>query len=101
MEHLQHGSARLGAEVVRLEDSSLPALGQGMDGCPEAPAQDFGVIAPGYGLRVRGWVGAVAALDLRFCIVNQGSELALVPEVHPVRETLPDVPCTLDSWCCL
>jgi hypothetical protein len=41
---------------------------------------------------------AVPALHLRLGIIYEGSQLALVPEVHPVHQAPPDVPGSLDPW---
>jgi hypothetical protein len=44
-------------------------------------------------------VVAVPALHLRLGIIHEGSELAPLPEFHPVLEALPDVSGLLDPRC--
>jgi hypothetical protein len=41
----------------------------------------------------------MTARQLRLGVIYEGSELALVPEIHPVQEALPDVSGSLDPLC--
>ena len=97
--HLKDRPARFGAFVVRLKDAALISAGQGADGLPETPTEDLGIESSCLGLLVGGRVGAMTALALQLCIIDQGIVVALVPEVHPLRKTLADVSGPLDSWC--
>jgi hypothetical protein len=63
------------------------------------PAEDLLVVGTSQGLLIRDGVRAVPALHLSLGVIYEGNELALVSEVHPVRQSLPDVPGSLDPWC--
>ena len=74
----------LRAGIVGLQDASLIPIRQVAHCGPDAAAEDFRVEGPCLRLIVLDGVRAVPALHLRLGVVDEGSVLALVPEVHPV-----------------
>ncbi len=74
----------LRAGIVGLQHASLIPIRQVAHCGPDAAAEDFRVEGPGLRLIVLDGVRAVSALHLRLGVVDEGSVLALVPEVHPV-----------------
>jgi hypothetical protein len=91
--------AGLCAGVVWLEYASLIAVRQVAYCGPEAPAEDLLVVCTSQGLLIRDGVRALPALHLSLGVIYKGNELVPIPEVHPVRQSLPDVPGSLDPWC--
>jgi hypothetical protein len=88
----------LRAGIVGLQHASLIPIRQVAHCGSDAAAEDFRVEGQCLRLIVLDGVRAVPALHLRLSVVDEGSELALVPEVHPVLEPAPDVPSSLDPW---
>jgi hypothetical protein len=88
----------LRAGIVGLQHASLIPIRQVAHCGPDAAAEDFRVEGPCLRLIVLDRVRAVPALHLRLSVIDEGSELALIPEVHPVLEPAPDVPGSLDPW---
>jgi hypothetical protein len=90
-----------GELVLRLQDDTLVSACQGAGSRPDATTEDLGIVGPCQSLLSRNRVPAMPAQHLRLGVIDKGRELALVPEVHPVRKALPDVPCLSGSWRCL
>jgi hypothetical protein len=91
LEHLPHGTAGLRAEVVRLADATTRAVGEGSHGGTKSAGEDAGV--EGASLRlIVGWTGGGSPRkDFPLSVVDQGLEVALVPQVHSLREAQADV----------
>ena len=91
LKHLPHGAARLRTEVVGLADATAGAVGQGPDGRVESAGEDAGVEGSCLCLVVGGTGGGTPGKDLPLGVVDQGLEVALVPQVHLLREAQANV----------
>ena len=102
LKHLPKPSTRIRAEIVRLSDAAAGTAGESPDGRPESAREDTGV--EGSCLRVLAvgrTRGGASGKDFPLSVVDQGLEVAMVPQVYLLPESHANVPGSADSWCCL
>jgi hypothetical protein len=91
LKHLPDRSACLRAEVVRLADAAAGAVGECSYGRSKSAGEDACIEGASARLFV-GWTGGgLSRKDFPLSVVDQGLEVALVPQVHSLREAQTNV----------
>jgi hypothetical protein len=91
--------AGLGAGSVWLQHAAARTPCEIADGCSDAARVDPCVKSSGFGLVVgcTAWRWLVEGLCLR--VIDEGTVVALVPEIHPVGEAAADISGLTNPWC--
>ena len=101
LKHLPNRSTHLRAEIDRLADPTAGSAGESPDGRPEAAREDAGIEGSYLRVRVGRTRGGALGHDFPLGVVNHGLEVALVPQVHSLREAPANVLGPTDPLSCL
>ena len=96
---LQHRASGFGAVLVRLKDASLVASRERLDCLAQPPRKYLPVEGSGSGCVIHFPSASASAVeDFGFRVVDQGHEVSLLPEIHPISQAASDVNGFAHSW---